>query len=107
MNSIQFSEHAEDTLQTIADVLEEADNEYALEIDLIDGTLTIELPDAKQYVISKHEASEQIWLSSPISGGSHFSYDEEDDIWISSDSSELYEVLSEEFKELADLDLRF
>ena len=46
-----------------------------LDVDLQDGILTIELDSGGQYVINKHAPNRQIWMSSPVSGASHFDSD--------------------------------
>lgn len=56
-------------LETIEDTLGDA-----LDVDLQGGILSIELADGGQYVINKHAPNRQIWLSSPVSGASHFAY---------------------------------
>jgi frataxin len=96
MNNTEFKELALSTLQDLSDAIEEADKEYKLEVDLLDGILNIELPDGGQYVINKHDASMQIWLSSPISGAAHFSYNEGK--WASSDGRDFLEVVTKELE---------
>jgi iron donor protein CyaY len=101
MDKNEFVQLADETIENIANEIEEADSLYQLEIDFIDGVVNIELQDGKEYVINRHDASSQIWLSSPFSGAHHFSY--EDEQWISSDESTLYRLLKEEFKEELDI----
>jgi len=45
------------------------------DVDLRGGILTIALEDGRQYVINKHAPNRQIWMSSPVSGGSHYEHD--------------------------------
>lgn len=98
MNETEFLKLAEQTLQDMADAIEQADEDYVLEIDFIGGILNIELPDGGQYVINKHDSSKQIWLSSPKSGAAHFSYN--DGKWIDSNGAELYGVVMKEIGEV-------
>lgn len=42
------------------------------DVDLLDGTLTVILPNHQQYVIHKHGVTRQIWLASPFTGAHHF-----------------------------------
>jgi frataxin len=57
----------------LADLAERIESEAdSLEVDLINGILTIETEDQRSFVINKHGPNRQIWLSSPISGASHF-----------------------------------
>lgn len=94
MELSEFITLAEKTLQQLSDTLEEADPEGALDIDFNNGILTIELPDGGQYVINRHNASGQIWLSSPKSGASHFSYQERE--WVDSKGNRLKALLQKE-----------
>lgn len=94
MEASQFKQLADQTIENLGDSIEDADKDYKLEIDLLDGILNIELPDGGQYVINRHDASMQIWLSSPISGASHFSY--KDGSWISSNGRNFIEIIKSE-----------
>lgn len=99
-----FEEVADNTLQEIIDYLEEVDSLGSLECDLIDGILTIEIVETEQqFVVNKHQSSNQIWCSSPISGGSNFIYDENEETWFDSENNDLDEMLKSEVKSLADL----
>ena len=69
-----FQTLADETLARMMDTLEEAVGDQ-LDIDLQDGILTIELDSGSQYVINKHAPNRQIWMSSPVSGASHFDCD--------------------------------
>lgn len=106
MENSDFTILAEETLQAIYDAIEAADESFILEVDLMDNVLNIELPDGGEYVINKHDASGQIWLSSPMSGASHFSYDEDDERWTDSSGNDLYEILQNEL-ERYDISLNF
>ena len=94
MNSTQFKQMADETLQNLSDALENADTDYQLDVDLLDGILNIELPDGGQYVINRHDASMQIWLSSPISGAGHFSYN--NGAWLASDGRSFIDTIKDE-----------
>jgi frataxin len=80
----------ETTFQTVADrtllAYQQAIEDTlgnALEVDLRDGILTLELDSGATYVINKHAPNRQIWMSSPVSGASHYSYDSERHQWVS------------------------
>ena len=60
------------------------------------GVLTLILPGNKTIVVSKHSPSKQIWLSSPLSGGTHFSHDENG--WVLADGRELVSLLKHELR---------
>ncbi len=67
----QFLTKAEKTIDDLFNKLNKINND--LDMDLIDNNLTIEFEENKTFIISIHEPTEQIWLSSPISGAHHFS----------------------------------
>ncbi len=52
-----------------------------LEAELIDEVLTITLEDDSQYVLNRHAANRELWLSSPKSGAGHYVYDEAAKSW--------------------------
>jgi len=62
------------------------------ECDLLEEILYIENEDG-EYVINKHSASKQIWVSSPISGPHHFYYDEEQKEWLNTRTKKLLKEL--------------
>ena len=73
LDESQFLHEAEHTLTHLFDELESA--EGAFDIDAEEGdTITITLDEGGVYIISKHTASQQLWLSSPHSGASHYEY---------------------------------
>jgi len=76
-----FQTLADETLVRMMDTLEEAVGDQ-LDVDLQNGILTIELDSGGQYVINKHAPNRQIWMSSPVSGASHFDSDGRGD-WVS------------------------
>lgn len=80
MNNDQsrFDALADAFLSDLAERIEDAVD--SVEVDLISGVLTIETADRRSFVINKHGPNQQIWLSSPISGASHF--DHADGRWI-------------------------
>lgn len=91
-----FNALADLTLNRLADSLETADEDGLLELELITGMLTIEFPSGKQFVVNKHGPSQQIWLSSPLSGGLHFDYDEASQSWVVADGRRLDTLLKAE-----------
>jgi len=76
MDDSAFETLADGTLQALMDAIEEALGDY-LEVDLQNGILTIEVDGGGEYVINKHGPNRQIWMSSPVSGASHFDHDDE------------------------------
>lgn len=96
MEETEFQKTADNTLSVLSDQLENADDEGQLDVDLLNGILNIRLPDSRQYVINKHAPTRQIWLSSPISGAGHFSYDAASQKWFDREKRELNAVIYKE-----------
>ena len=69
-----FIKKAKDIIEEIFNQINK--NYQDIDIDLIENVLTIEISEAKIFIISIHEPTEQIWYSSPISGAHHFEMDE-------------------------------
>ena len=44
------------------------------DVELLEGVLTVTLPENHQYVINRHGVTYQIWLSSPFTGAHHFKW---------------------------------
>ena len=99
MDESQFHRLANAYLTSIADRLEDKDITGALDIELQDGVLTIITQEHKTFVVSRHTASRQVWLSSPISGGLHFSHN--GTTWVLADGRTLSDILSKELEALA------
>ncbi|WP_428681777.1 iron donor protein CyaY [Reyranella sp.] len=63
--------------ETLADsllaTLEEALADH-VDAELQGGILTVE-GDAGTWIVNKHAPTQQIWLSSPVSGARHYAYD--------------------------------
>lgn len=79
-----------------------------IDVEMQGGILTLDIEDGGQYVINKHQPNRQIWLSSPASGASHFSYDEDMKVWRSTRSEDLLlDVLAAELKTLSGQDITF
>lgn len=95
-----FEQLAKNTLDEIADALDTYDASGELELEYQNGILTITLKSGKQFIVNKHAPSGQIWLSSPISGGLHFSYNNG---WKLADGRELKKILFSELNTLANL----
>jgi frataxin len=80
-----MDERAFDTLadRTLQHLFAQIDAELAdaADVDLRGGILTIALEDGRQYVINKHAPNRQIWMSSPVSGASHYEHDAASGAW--------------------------
>lgn len=107
-NESEYHHVADETLETIQDVVEEAMENAGLEaeISLASGVLTMSFPQGT-YVINKQTPNRQVWWSSPISGPRRYEYDEADGKWVFTreESITLGESLKEEFQELFKMDL--
>ena len=109
MNETEFHKLADNMLEHMSNALEQADEQGALDVEYQVGIVTIELPDGKQFIVSKHAPSRQIWLSSPMSGGLHFGYNQADSNqgWCLPDGRALSGVLSQELQSLSGIEVNF
>jgi frataxin len=80
MDERAFETLAGRTLAMIAERLEDALSDVA-DVELRGGILTITCEDGGQFVLNKHAPSREIWLSSPVSGATHFARRGDD--WVS------------------------
>ncbi len=91
-------------LQSLADRLEDALGDVA-DVDFDAGILTIALDRGGQFVVNKHAPRRQIWLSSPVSGATH--YDHRSGDWVGTrDGVALSARLAEELGGLTGRTLR-
>lgn len=95
-----FHSLADQTLECLADALEPLDQKGALEVDHGGDAVQAELPSGQVFLISKHVPMRQLWLSSPLSGGLHFSFNEADGQWKLEDGRTLFSVLQAELRQL-------
>jgi frataxin len=96
MDSVKFHKIADELLQNLADEIESYNDK--IDVDYLQGVLTVTLQNNKQYVINKHDPTKQIWLSSPISGAAKFSYDDNAKNWVGYDNEDLVKLLKNEIK---------
>jgi len=100
MTESQYHRLADALLERWADALEAADADGALDVECNASVLTITVEaTGKQYLVSKHAPTKQIWVSSPLSGGLHFFHDGVQ--WKLADGRELAEVATGELETLA------
>jgi CyaY protein len=94
MSQTSFAVFAEQTLDGIQNRLSDQRAADDVDIDLIDGVMTIEFEDGAQIILNRQEAAQQIWLSSP-EGPAHFGYSEEQDSWVDDrNGDDLYATLA-------------
>lgn len=91
MSQPSFAVFAEQTLDDFYARLSDHPDLGDLDIDLIDGVLTLEFEDGAQMILNRQEAAEQIWLSSP-EGPAHFGYDEASGQWQNDRTGETLET---------------
>lgn len=95
MDDTLYQQLATATLTRLADALEGAYTDGALEeLELDDAVLTIQPDGARPILVSKHGPTQQLWLASPRLGGLHFR--REGDSWKLPDGRELLATLRAE-----------
>jgi frataxin len=96
LDDSSFETLAEQAMQAFADKIEEVASDEA-DVDLEGGILTVELEEGGTFLLNKHGPLKQLWLSSPVSGASHYAYDEASGRWRSTrDEGDLAERLAAE-----------
>ena len=96
-----FDGIADETLNHLLDVIDDQLGDR-FEVDMENGMLTIETDTGGHYIINKHGPNRQIWLSSPVSGASHYEFNEDSRSWVDTRSGESLTLkLSEELSGLA------
>lgn len=108
----QFELLAERTLEALAEAIEnagadaDADVDVDVDVELEDGVLTVEMADGRIFLLNRHVPLRQLWLSSPVSGASHYAHDAAAGGWRSTrDGSDLLERLRDEFRQVAGVNL--
>ncbi len=94
MDESSFFAAAEALQQRWFDALDTAEP-AALDIDFEDGVLTVEAEGTGTFILSRHAPTRQLWLSSPLSGASHYEYDEAREAWVSTRGGSDLEILLE------------
>lgn len=101
MNETDYHRLADKTLAAIAQALENADEQGLIELEHDQQMVTVALDDGRQFIVSKHAPTRQLWLSSPLSGGSHFSFDDAQQDWRLQDNKTLVKLLFAELAQIA------
>jgi frataxin len=86
MDSSAFETIADAALADLQAKIEAALDDADPEVELRGGILTVILDDGSQFVINKHSPTRQIWVSSPIGGAAHYSWDDAAKVWRSTRS---------------------
>jgi frataxin len=101
MDEQEFIALAGRTLERWAEVID--DNAEDFDVDCDGSVLTIELEDERIFIVNRHRPLKQIWLSSPISGASHYVWKAEEGAWVATKTDDrLHVLLSRELTALAD-----
>ena len=80
LDATRFEKLAADTLNDLFDLLDDAVGDGA-DVDMENEILTVELESGARFLINKHGPNREIWLSSPVSGASHYGYDADGGRW--------------------------
>ena len=73
LDATTFESTANETLDSLMDALDEQLGD-TMDVDLQAGILTLDLDAGGQYIINKHGPTQQIWMSSPKSGATHYAF---------------------------------
>jgi frataxin len=105
MDEREFETLAE---QTLRDFMARIEDALDVDVDLLGGILTIEFDDGRQYVLNKHGPNKQLWLSSPLSGASHYDHDATTGGWRSTRGGpQLADLLAAELAQLSGAEITF
>lgn len=103
MTELEFEALYRDTLLRIEDAIDESDGD--IDYESVNDILTLTCPDGSCILITKQTASRQLWVAAR-SGGYHFEYDGEREVWVCTSTRDtLEELLNEAVREQAGLDL--
>lgn len=102
MDKHNFHVLSHSTLDSLAEQIEQHLSDD-FEVEYVEGVLTISHDSEQEFFINAHDATQQIWLSSPLSGATHFTYNEEKGCWNSTKDSQvtLRQLLAEELSRLS------
>lgn len=96
----QYHQLLDDLYTSIEDQLDAS--ELDVDIDNNGNLLTIELEDGSQLILSRQEPLHQLWLAAR-SGGYHFNYDQQQDLWLCDNSGDsLQQILSQQLSQHSD-----
>ena len=95
MDETHYHAIADELLEALEETLEEHDTSGELDVELLEGVLTIEDAEGREWVINKHAPTQQIWVASPLSGALHIAFDEEEQGFFHEEES-LEELLQRE-----------
>jgi len=92
-----FEAQAAKILEEWAEIIEDGAD---VDVDCDGSVLSVELDDGRVFILNRHRPLTQIWLSSPISGASHFAWDAEQANWLGTrEQGPLDELFSKDLTE--------
>ena len=96
-----FETIAENTLNILLDRIDDVLGDE-FDVDLNGGILNIELENGSQYVINKNAPNYEIWMSSPLSGASHYYLEDDLKTWLDTRSGHnFFDKLAQELSQSA------
>ena len=81
MTDSSFSMRASQVLEAVLAQMEAESACDDLDMDIVDGVLTVVFADGGQIIINRQEPLQQIWVASPL-GPAHFSLDVGRGVWV-------------------------
>ena len=97
MTDLSYTLRVSQTLESILGQLEAESACDDLDMDIVDGVLTVVFEDGGQVIINRQEPVQQIWVASPL-GPAHFGFDAGRAAWIDDKTgATLMDTLSEAF----------
>jgi CyaY protein len=91
----EFNQKVDDILTLMEEAVENCDAD--LDWDLAGGILTIECENGTQVIVNRQGPTQQIWVAAR-SGGYHFDFDADKDLWLQNDL-ELFTLLNQALSE--------
>lgn len=95
--TLAFDTVARACLQDWVHTLEQVPHED-VDYDDTQDAITVRMPDGRVYVVHIHFTMQQIWVSSPVSGGRHFAWHE--GVWMDTrNGQDLWDMWAQEWRE--------
>ncbi|CAM3609486.1 iron donor protein CyaY [Parendozoicomonas haliclonae] len=92
MNEYEFNDQIDELMIAIEDAIEELETD--IDYENAGGILTLTFENGSQIILSRQAALTQLWVAAR-SGGFHFDFDEEQQLWIcDSNGEELVSLLN-------------
>lgn len=82
-----FDVRASEMLESLLASLETQPECEDLDMDIVDGVLTVEFEDGSKLIINRQAPLQQLWVASPL-GPAHFGYDVAQAAWLDDKTGE-------------------